>query len=76
MDKKLFQGILEWCSQGGEGDAQSRILLELINDKNKLQQHAIYFSSLPMQEKVKSLFIIHSKKAIHSKNFIKFLAVD
>lgn len=75
LSKKLFQGILAWTPSAGESESQFRILMQLLNHNNELQQNAIYFSNFQTLQKVKNVFIIHSKKALHSNYFLKFLAV-
>lgn len=76
LNKKLFQGLIPWNPVAAESDSQYRIMMNLINDQHEVQQYAIYFMNFKALQKIKNIFIIFSKKAVHSIHFIKFLAVN
>ena len=76
LNHKLFQGILGWVPHPSDGEAPFRILMNLMNEKNELKQHAVYFCNFKTLQKIKSSFIVFSKKAVFSNYFLKFLIVE
>jgi hypothetical protein len=75
LHKKLFLGTLAWLPPAPNADHAHRILLKIKSPSDEVKDQAIYFKSLVDLQKVKNIFLIHSKKALFSDKFLKFLAV-
>ena len=76
LHKKLFLGTLGWHPPDGSADCGYRLLFHFKNQTEEEVKKAIYFKTTPEMQKVKNLFVINSKKALFSGNFVKFLAVS